>query len=151
MSINTSVFVHLEFWLLVLFSLVVPTGIYAWLMYKRAISRVTVLLLGIVLVSLSALDVYLLQRVEGQSKITPSLADDEVFLSEVTLALYLLPLLFAGVGINMISHVLIEHLAEAEKRFDEEHPRRGRTVRLRILRGARPRRPSAVIDESRDG
>ena len=118
---TTSVFVHLEFWLLVLFSVIVPTAMYVWLLYKRAISRLTVLVLGIVLVMMSALDVYLLQRVESESKITPSLSDDKIFLSEVTLALYLLPLLFAGIGINMISHVLIEHLAEAEKKFDELH------------------------------
>jgi hypothetical protein len=147
----TTVFVQAEFWLLVLFSAVVPTGIYAWLMYKRAISRTTVLLLGILLVAISALDVYLLQIVEGESKLTPSLADDKLFLSEVTLALYLLPLLFAGIGINMISHVLVEHLAEAEKQYDAEQPKRTRIrVRVRQKDGAAPRpKPPLVIDESR--
>src|SRR4051812_42660698 len=99
---SNSVFVHLEFWLLVVFSLIVPTAIYVWLLYKRAISRITVLVLGIVLVLVSALDVVLLQRLEHDAKLTPSIADDHLFISEVTLALYLLPLIFAGIGINMM-------------------------------------------------
>src|SRR5438128_9540163 len=131
---SSSVFVHLEFWLLVVFSLVVPTAIYVWLLYRRAISRITVLVLGIVLVAVSALDVYLLQLLQSAARLTPSIADDQLFLSEVTLALYLLPLLFAGVGINMISHVLIEHLAEAERKYDEEQPKRKPRIRLRIFR-----------------
>jgi hypothetical protein len=43
-----------------------------------------------------------------------------LFVSEVSVALYLLPLLFAGVGMNLISHILISHLEDAEKRFDRE-------------------------------
>jgi hypothetical protein len=122
---SSSVFVQLEFWLLVLFSVVVPVAIYVWLLYKRAISRFTVLAFGVVLVAISALDVYLLQRLEHEAKATPSISDDLLFQSELTLALYLLPLLFAGIGINMISHVLIEHLAEAERNYDETSGRDG--------------------------
>ena len=55
---------------------------------------------------------------------------DAVFVSEVRLALFLLPALFAGVGINLISHVLIRHLQKAEAQFETEHPERT---------GARPR------------
>ncbi len=40
---------------------------------------------------------------------------------ESSVALYLLLLMFAGVGVNMISHVLIEHLKGAERRFDKDH------------------------------
>jgi hypothetical protein len=123
---SSSVFVQLEFWLLVLFSVVVPVAIYVWLLYTRAISRFTVLALGVVLVAVSALDVYLLQRLEHEAKVTPSIADDRLFQSELTLALYLLPLLFAGIGINMISHVLIEHLAEAERQYDDDASGHGR-------------------------
>jgi len=148
---SASVFVQIEFWLLVLFSVIVPGAIYIGLLYKRAISRSTVFVLGAVLIAVSAVDVYLLQRVEAESKMTPSIADDQIFLSELTLALYLLPLLFAGVGINMISHVLIEHLAEAEKKFDEENPRKQQRIRFRILRAAPPHpqraKPAVVIDE----
>ena len=45
-----------------------------------------------------------------------------MFLSEVSLALYLLPAMFGGIGINVISHVLIDHLLDAEKRFRDSHP-----------------------------
>jgi hypothetical protein len=56
------------------------------------------------------------------AKLTPSLADDKIFVSEVSIALYLLPAMFGGIGINLLSHVLISHLYSAEKRFKKEHP-----------------------------
>ena len=33
---------------------------------------------------------------------------------------YLLPALFAGLGVNMLSHILVGHLRDAETRFDQE-------------------------------
>ena len=49
------------------------------------------------------------------------LADDAWFSSELTIARYLLPVVFGGIGVNLISHVLLRHLTEAEGRFDREH------------------------------
>ena len=40
------------------------------------------------------------------------------------LGLYLLPALFAGIGINLVSHVLIHHLVSAERRFDQNQAQR---------------------------
>ena len=48
------------------------------------------------------------------------LLDDVVFKSEFSAALYLLPLLSGAVGANLISHVLVQHLEEAEKRHERE-------------------------------
>jgi hypothetical protein len=44
-----------------------------------------------------------------------------IFSSELSMALYLLPAVFAGIGVNLLSHVLIGHLNEAEQKFDQEH------------------------------
>ena len=118
---NPSVFFQLEFWLLVLLSIVVPTGIYWGLLVARAVSRWTVLLLGLALVLVAAVDLYLLQHLAAMAKASPSLADDAVFASEITIGLYVLPALFAGVGVNVISHVLLRHVTEAENRFDLDH------------------------------
>lgn len=41
-TMQQSVFIRTEFFLLILFSLVVPLAIYAYMMWKRAISRKTV-------------------------------------------------------------------------------------------------------------
>jgi hypothetical protein len=119
---SATVFTEMKFWLLIVFSLVLPLGIYGVLLAKRAISRYTVLIFGFTLVVIAGLDVYLLQSLAASAKLTPSLADDAVFLSEVSLALYLLPAMFGGIGINVISHILVKHLVEAEKRFQDEHP-----------------------------
>jgi hypothetical protein len=119
-GMNATVFTEMRFWLLVVFSGVLPFAIYWMLLVKRAISRTTVLLLGLALVAIAGVDVYLLQSLSTLAKLTPSIADDAIFVSEVSLALYLLPAMFGGIGINIISHVLVSHLVEAEARFNAE-------------------------------
>lgn len=116
-----SVFAEFYFWLLVVCSIVLPTAIYVALLFKRAVSRATILILGLTLVAIAGVDVFLLQRLETMSKLSPSLLDDAVFNSEVTIGFYLLPALFAGIGIDVISHVLIQHLDRAQKVFRREH------------------------------
>ena len=115
---HDSVFLQLDFWLLVLFSLIVPFTIYAFLYRKRAIARLTVLLLGLALIAIAGGDLVLLRRLEGAASRSVSMVDDRWFASEVSIALYLLPALFAGIGINLVSHVLIAHLTGAEARFE---------------------------------
>jgi len=107
-----------EFWSLVLFSLVLPVGIFWGLMRTRKISHGTVLGFGMLLVVLSGLDFGLLKQIFAMTSSMPSLADDKIFKSEFSIALYLLPVLYAGVGTNMISHILISHLTGAEQAFD---------------------------------
>ena len=119
---RVSVFAELEFWLLVIFSLVVPIAILWGLLVKRVVSRSTVLALALALVGIAAVDLYLLQLLATMAKETPSLADDTVFASELTIALYVLPALFAGVGVNIFSHILIRHLEQAEAAFDRQRP-----------------------------
>ena len=119
---HDTVFVELQFWLLVVFSLVVPAGIVWLCLTVQAVSRSTVLLLGLLLVGIAGFDFYLLQALARLSRATPSLADDAIFDSEITVGLYVLPALLAGVGVNVASHVLIEHLTDAQKRFARRHP-----------------------------
>lgn len=118
---SQSVFVELRFWLLVVFSLVLPAGLYAALLATRSISRRGVLAFGVALVFIAGVDLYLLQTLATLARGTHSLADDALFLSEVRIALYVLPLMFGGIGVNLISHVLLRHLFEAETRFEREH------------------------------
>jgi hypothetical protein len=115
-----SVFVELKFWLLVLFSLVAPVGMVWTCLTVRAASRNTVLGIGLLLVGIAGYDFYLLQALAQAALKTPSLADDAVFDSEVTVGLYVLPALLAGIGINVTSHVLIQHLTDAQRRFARE-------------------------------
>ena len=117
-----SVFVDFRFWLMLLVSVVLPFCIYGVLLAKRAVSRTTALLLGFTLVAIAGLDVFVLQSLAAASKLTPSLVDDAVFLSEMSMALYLFPAMFGGIGVNVISHVLVRHLVEAERRFAAENP-----------------------------
>jgi hypothetical protein len=97
-TVSTTVFTELKFWMLILFSVVIPFSIYGVLLAKRAISRTTVLALGFVLVVVAGVDVYLLQSLAAAAKVTPSLRDDGLFLSEISVALYLLPAMFGGIG-----------------------------------------------------
>ena len=122
LRMNKSIFTEVEFWLLITFSFVLPIWIYWLLLSKRTIAQTTVLLLGVALVGIAGVDVYLLQALKSMVKLSPSLVSDALFVSEVSVALYLLPAMFGGIGINLVSHVLINHLQEAEKRFKIEHP-----------------------------
>jgi hypothetical protein len=115
-----SVFFESEFFALVSCSVVVPAAIYAFLMRTRSISRMAVAWFGLALISLSGADVFLLQRLKTMALATPSLFDDKIFASEFTIALYLLPVFFAGVGVNLVSHVMIHHLIGAEQRRDHD-------------------------------
>ncbi|HEY2808512.1 MAG TPA: hypothetical protein VGI91_06930 [Steroidobacteraceae bacterium] len=117
-----SIFVELKFWLLVLFSLVAPVLMVWVCLTVRALSRNMVLGIGILLVGIAGFDFYLLQALARAALTTPSLADDALFDSEVTVGLYVLPALLAGIGINVASHVLIQHLTDAQRRFAREAP-----------------------------
>ena len=116
-NVPTSVFEELKFWLLVLFSLVAPVLIVWGCLTVRSLSRNTVLVIGLVLVGIAGFDIYLLQALARAALATPSLADDVVFDSEITVGLYVLPALLAGIGINITSHSLIQHLTDAQARF----------------------------------
>jgi hypothetical protein len=119
---STTVFAELRFWLLIAFSVVIPSTIYTVLLVKRAISRWTVLVLGLTLIFTAGLDVYLLRSLAASALKTAPLLADGLFNSEVSLALYLLPAMFAGIGINLVSHVLVRHLDDAERQFRRDHP-----------------------------
>lgn len=103
-------------------SVVMPFGIYSYLILKKAISKKTTLVFGFALVAIAGMDVYFLKVLSAAAKLSPSLADDTIFVSEISLALYLVPAMFGGIGVNIISHVLIKHLDEANQRFQKEHP-----------------------------
>ncbi len=118
---HQTVFFELEFLALVVSSILLPVGIFVFLMKRSAIARGAVLFFAALLIALSAVDVFLLQHLAGRVKHTPSLVDDQLFASEVSLALYVLPAVFAGIGVNLISHLIIQHLQRAERRFDRAH------------------------------
>jgi hypothetical protein len=92
------------------------------MMVKRVISPRTVMALGFALIAIAGLDVYALQSLAARSKPTPSLADAKVFLSQVTLALYLLLAMFGGIGVNVVPPILVRHLVDAEERSAKEPP-----------------------------
>lgn len=119
---SDTVFTQFDFWVMVAVSALLPFAIYAALLATRSVSRGTVLFLGFALVAIAGFDVYFLRHIAAVARATPSLADDAVFVSEVSFALYLFPLMFGGIGVNLISHILVSHLIGAEKRFSKEHP-----------------------------
>lgn len=104
--------------LLFIFSAVIPIGIYIFLYQRIAISRWTVLAFALLLVAIAGGDVLLLQALAEKAKDSPPLAHEQLFSGQLSLLLYLLPAIFAGLGINLVSHVLINHLNQAEANFD---------------------------------
>ena len=77
-------------------------------------------------IGLSGVDLVLLQKLAEKAKLSLSTFDDRLFVTELSIALYLLPAVFAGIGVNLVSHVLIRHLNRAEKRFEQDEYERHR-------------------------
>ena len=117
---NLSVFYEMKFILLVLFSLVIPVGIYIFLNKKFSISSWAVAAFALLLVVVAGIDVVLLESLEEMAKTTGSPLHNKIFSGQLSLALYLFPALFAGLGVNLLTHVLVGHLNEAESEFDKE-------------------------------
>jgi hypothetical protein len=107
--------------LILALSIFIPIVLYGLMMWKKSISRKTVVLLALVLLSTAGLDIFLLRKLSLMAERSPVVSNSYFLSNEVSIALYLLPALFAGIGINMLSHILVSHLAEAETKFDEEH------------------------------
>jgi hypothetical protein len=114
------VFLELEFLGLVLFSLILPTALYWFLFQRQSISRYSVIALAVLLILMAGIDVVLLQTLAEQSRATPSTLDDKIFTSAMAVALYLFPAIYAGIGVNLLSHILIDHLHRAESRHDKD-------------------------------
>ena len=121
-AVNGTVFYEFAFVALVASSLVAPSVIFGLMLWKRTMSRAMVMLFGIALIVLSGVDVALLQSLDSAAKLTESVIDDQLFASEISIALYVLPAVLAGIGTNIVSQLLIKHLEDLEKQFDREHP-----------------------------
>ena len=117
---HQNVFYEMEFLLLIVFSLVIPIGIYGFLFKKVSISRWTVGAFATVLLVVAGINVILLQHLSHLAEPTGSLIDGKILTGQLSLALYLFPLLFGGLGVNLLSHVLVHHLNEAERAFEKE-------------------------------
>lgn len=120
---TSTIFVEFRFWLLIVLSFLAPYVVYRFLYRTLSVSRVTVAFFGALLLLIAGVDVYLLQVLQTMARRSASIVDDMVFVSELSVALYILPVSFAGVGINLVSHVLTEHLTKAEARYRDEHPK----------------------------
>jgi membrane protein implicated in regulation of membrane protease activity len=73
---SDSVFFETEFLILIFFALVLPVCIYAFMMVKKAISRKTVPLSGVILITISGVSIFLLQRLAEMAESSPSLFND---------------------------------------------------------------------------
>ena len=133
---SNSAFFEVQFVLLIASSLILPVGIYGYLFRKRTISRSAVLIFSSILILLSATDVYLLQSLRELADSTLSTVDDKIFSSELSVALYVLPAIFAGIAVNLVSHLLNKHLDEAERKFEKAH-RPPLQVNLTVLHGSK--------------
>ncbi len=111
---NHSIYLEHEFWGLILCTIILPAWIFIWLARNRKFSRLTLTTIGVMLVTFTGLDVIFLRRLSDKAKATATLMDDRIFSSEISIALYIIPMILAGIGVNLISYVLCEHLSIKE-------------------------------------
>lgn len=138
---DATVFTQVRFWVLVLCSLVCPAAIFVTLFVRREFSKKAVLAFGLLLILLAGVDIFVLRALSLEAQATPSLADDIVFSSELSIALYIIPAAFGTFGLNMVSHVLMHYLKQKEARF-EAHRQQVRP--LPVVNVAQRNRPRAL-------
>lgn len=109
-----AIYLEFEFWALLIFTILIPSGILIWMMMKRKFSRISIVTIGIMLVVIAGVDAIFLRMLSAKAKVSPGIVDDQIFVSEISIALYIIPLILAGVGVNLASHVLCNHLEISE-------------------------------------
>jgi hypothetical protein len=114
---NDSLFLEFEFLLLVFSSFVLPLCLYGYMRWEKTVSPKTVFFFGLLLIVFSGVNLVLLPMLKELALNSPSQLDDKIFASAITVALYLVPAVFAGIGINLISHILLAHLKLVEEKF----------------------------------
>jgi hypothetical protein len=107
---NDAAFFRVEFLLLVFSSFILPFALYGYLVFRSRKSPVAVGYFGLILVGLSGLDVGLLRQLRLIAMATPSVLDDRIFASELTVTLYILPVVFAAVGLNLVWHEISQRI-----------------------------------------
>lgn len=108
--LTDTILVKAEFWALVATSLALPVAIIWHLVRAVRILRRVLIGYSILLMVVSGLDVILIKAIAVLARETSGLGDDKVFLSEYSLALYLLPLITVGVGVNLLTYTITRHL-----------------------------------------
>jgi hypothetical protein len=95
---------------------------------KRSFSRIAMVMIGLAMRMISGVDIVLLQKRFAMASQSSDLMDDALFSSKPSLALYLLPLVLTGLGINVISHMLPSHgvIAGLEQVRPGGSPNRGK-------------------------
>lgn len=111
---NNPLYLEYEFWGVLACSVIFPTIIFVWISWKRSLSRFTLIAIGISLVFIAGADAIFLRLLSAKAKVTPGIIDDHIFVSEISIALYIIPLILAGVGVNLASHVLCNHIIITE-------------------------------------
>ena len=108
------IYLEYEFWALLICTIIVPSAVFIWMMMKRKFSQISIVAIGVLLVVIAGMDAIFLRILSAKAKISPGILDDQIFVSEISIALYIIPLILAGVGVNLASHVLCNHLEITE-------------------------------------
>lgn len=111
---TNSAFLTIEFWGLVFISSALPCIIFFRFIHKRKRRHAHILSFALLLILLSGADVLLLHQLEIIVRETGNLMDDLFFISEYSLALYILPLVLGALGSDLLSHVIKAHILIAE-------------------------------------
>lgn len=115
---NNPFYLEFKFWGALSCSVIIPTILFAWMTWRRSISAFVIIVIGLFLVFIAGIDAIFLRLLSAKAKATPDILDDKIFVSEISIALYIIPLILAGIGVNLASHVLCNHIIIAE--LDEE-------------------------------
>lgn len=121
---DNPLFLELEFWALLLCSTFLPAVLLIWMTWKRVLSKYIIISIGFFLIFLAGIDAFLLGLLSVEAEATKSILDDKIFHSELSIALYIVPLVLAKIGVSLITHVLCNHISilELHPEHDKDLP-----------------------------
>lgn len=105
---------------LIFFGVIPSFAIYLLLYLKKSTSPLVVFLCGIGLIFVSVVTLFKLGDISEMARVYLNPTGYKQVMTESRLALYVLPFLSAGVGSNLISHVLLQHLRRTEQIYRDE-------------------------------
>jgi len=119
-SPSPTAFAQFLFWVLVSIAIGIPVSLFLVQLAGRQFARSTMLVFGVLLTAFAGMDLFHLRALSIEALQTPCLADDLMFSSALSIALYVLPAVLGAWGANAASHAFVRCFRPQEGHFEED-------------------------------
>lgn len=135
---NSLITIEVEVWLLLLSCLLPVFFLLIHLVTRKPVNRLWLFFWGVVFVLLGGINIVVLRRLGEIVMRSQHTWDDVFFGPTYSIAFYVLPLLCAGIGVNLISEVITTGVP-----IEKTRPRTHQKSAEKTSKGAREESPSS--------